>query len=99
MGFIFYKYLSDQEIKFLKENDFTEDDIKNNYILGFYSNTFGLEFIDSFVITPFDCESQYQSDIENKENNLNPKQFKDISKYKQINPKLYPILLHGLKTK
>lgn len=79
--------------------NFTEDDIKNNYILGFYSNTFGLEFIDSFVITPFDCESQYQSDIENKENNLNPKQFKDLSKYKQINPKLYPILLHGLKTK
>ena len=28
LGFIFYKYLSDQEIKFLKENDFTEDDIK-----------------------------------------------------------------------
>ncbi|WP_400207002.1 type I restriction-modification system subunit M [Candidatus Methanomassiliicoccus intestinalis] len=29
LGFIFYKYLSDQEIKFLKENDFTEEDIKN----------------------------------------------------------------------
>ena len=28
LGFIFYKYLSDQEVKFLKENDFTEDDIK-----------------------------------------------------------------------
>lgn len=28
LGFIFYKYLSDQEIKFLKENDFTEEDIK-----------------------------------------------------------------------
>ena len=27
LGFIFYKYLSDQEVKFLKENDFTEDDI------------------------------------------------------------------------
>lgn len=29
LGFIFYKYLSDKEVKFLKENDFTENDIKN----------------------------------------------------------------------
>lgn len=29
LGFIFYKYLSDQEIKFLKENDFDNDDISN----------------------------------------------------------------------
>ncbi len=28
LGFIFYKYLSDQEIKFLKENDFSDEDIK-----------------------------------------------------------------------
>jgi type I restriction enzyme M protein len=28
LGFIFYKYLSDTEEKFLKENDFTQDDIK-----------------------------------------------------------------------
>ncbi|MDR3316351.1 MAG: type I restriction-modification system subunit M [Coriobacteriales bacterium] len=28
LGFIFYKYLSDTEEKFLKENDFTADDIK-----------------------------------------------------------------------
>ena len=28
LGFIFYKYLSDQEIKFLKENDFTDEDIQ-----------------------------------------------------------------------
>lgn len=28
LGFIFYKYLSDKELKFLKENDFTDDDIK-----------------------------------------------------------------------
>lgn len=28
LGFIFYKYLSDTEVKFLKENDFTEEDIK-----------------------------------------------------------------------
>ena len=24
LGFIFYKYLSDQEVKFLRENDFTD---------------------------------------------------------------------------
>lgn len=29
LGFIFYKYLSDMEIKYLKENDFSEEDIKN----------------------------------------------------------------------
>lgn len=29
LGFIFYKYLSDQEIKFLKENDFDDGDISN----------------------------------------------------------------------
>jgi len=29
LGFIFYKYLSDKELKFLKENDFTESDIKS----------------------------------------------------------------------
>ncbi|MFQ9247068.1 MAG: type I restriction-modification system subunit M [Clostridium paraputrificum] len=29
LGFIFYKYLSDQEVKFLKEKDFTEEDIKD----------------------------------------------------------------------
>lgn len=29
LGFIFYKYLSDTEEKFLKENDFTAEDIKN----------------------------------------------------------------------
>ena len=29
LGFIFYKYLSDQEIKFLKENDFYDVDIKD----------------------------------------------------------------------
>lgn len=29
LGFIFYKYLSNQEIKFLKENDFDDDDISN----------------------------------------------------------------------
>lgn len=29
LGFIFYKYLSDQEIKFLKENDFDNADIKD----------------------------------------------------------------------
>src|SRR5574344_1951422 len=28
LGFIFYKYLSDKELKFLKENDFAESDIK-----------------------------------------------------------------------
>ena len=28
LGFIFYKYLSDKEVKFLKANDFTDDDIK-----------------------------------------------------------------------
>lgn len=28
LGFIFYKYLSDQEVKFLKENEFSDDDIK-----------------------------------------------------------------------
>ena len=28
LGFIFYKFLSDKEMKFLKENDFTDDDIK-----------------------------------------------------------------------
>ncbi len=28
LGFIFYKYLSDQELKFLKENDFEEEDIR-----------------------------------------------------------------------
>lgn len=28
LGFIFYKYLSDQEVKFLKEKEFTDDDIK-----------------------------------------------------------------------
>lgn len=28
LGFIFYKYLSDQELKFLTENDFTEEDIR-----------------------------------------------------------------------
>lgn len=29
LGFIFYKYLSDTEVKWLKENDFTEEDIKS----------------------------------------------------------------------
>lgn len=29
LGFIFYKYLSDKELKFLKENDFGDDDIAN----------------------------------------------------------------------
>ena len=29
LGFIFYKYLSDKEIKFLKDNDFSDSDIKN----------------------------------------------------------------------
>lgn len=28
LGFIFYKYLSHQEVKFLKDNDFTDEDIK-----------------------------------------------------------------------
>ena len=28
LGFIFYKYLSHQEVKFLKNNDFTDEDIK-----------------------------------------------------------------------
>lgn len=28
LGFIFYKYLSDQEVKFLKEKEFTDEDIK-----------------------------------------------------------------------
>lgn len=29
LGFIFYKYLSEAEIKWLKENDYTDEDIKN----------------------------------------------------------------------
>jgi len=29
LGFIFYKYLSDKEVKFLKDNDFSDSDIKN----------------------------------------------------------------------
>lgn len=29
LGFIFYKFLSDKELKWLKENDFTEEDIKS----------------------------------------------------------------------
>ena len=29
LGFIFYKFLSDKEEKILKDNDFTENDIKN----------------------------------------------------------------------
>jgi type I restriction enzyme M protein len=28
LGFIFYKFLSDKEVKFLKENDYTDEDIK-----------------------------------------------------------------------
>lgn len=28
LGFIFYKYLSDTEVKWLRENDFTDDDIR-----------------------------------------------------------------------
>lgn len=28
LGFIFYKFLSDKEVKYLKENDWTDDDIK-----------------------------------------------------------------------
>ena len=28
LGFIFYKFLSDKEVKFLRDNDFTDDDIK-----------------------------------------------------------------------
>lgn len=28
LGFIFYKYLSDEEVKWLKENDFTDEDIQ-----------------------------------------------------------------------
>ena len=28
LGFIFYKYLSDKELQFLKKEDFTEEDIK-----------------------------------------------------------------------
>jgi len=28
LGFMFYKFLSEKELKFLKENDYTEDDIK-----------------------------------------------------------------------
>ena len=29
LGFIFYKYLSDKEVKFLYDNDFTVDDVKS----------------------------------------------------------------------
>ncbi|EGW38488.1 type I restriction-modification system subunit M [Desulfosporosinus sp. OT] len=29
LGFIFYKYLSDKEVKFLKDNDFSDSNIKN----------------------------------------------------------------------
>lgn len=29
LGFIFYKYLSDQEVKFLKEKEFTDEDIRD----------------------------------------------------------------------
>lgn len=28
LGFIFYKYLSDTEVKWLKDNDFSDDDIQ-----------------------------------------------------------------------
>ena len=28
LGFIFYKYLSDTEVRWLKDNDFSDDDIK-----------------------------------------------------------------------
>ena len=28
LGFIFYKFLSDKEIKYLRDNDFTEDEIR-----------------------------------------------------------------------
>ena len=28
LGFIFYKYLSDTEVEWLKENDFTDEDIR-----------------------------------------------------------------------
>ena len=28
LGFIFYKFLSDKEVKYLRDNDFTDDDIK-----------------------------------------------------------------------
>lgn len=27
LGFIFYKYLSDKELKFLKDNDFSDEDL------------------------------------------------------------------------
>ena len=29
LGFIFYKYLSDKEVKWLKDNDFTDNNIKS----------------------------------------------------------------------
>ena len=29
LGFIFYKYLSEREIRFLKENEFEQEDIEN----------------------------------------------------------------------
>ena len=42
LGFIFYKYLSDQEIKFLKENDF---DFNEYYR---YKNIIALEKMGDF---------------------------------------------------
>lgn len=46
LGFIFYKFLSDKEVKFLKDNDFTDDDIKNikeedSEVLGFIQGRIG----------------------------------------------------------
>lgn len=52
--------------------NFTENDVMNNYILGFYCKTFDIDFVDSYVITEFDCESQYQSDQITGQNNLKP---------------------------
>ena len=42
LGFIFYKFLSDQEVRFLKKEDWEEDDMKSDLN---EDNTGDLEFI------------------------------------------------------
>jgi type I restriction enzyme M protein len=49
LGFMFYKFLSDKELKFLKEKDFTDDDIKNLDVKDLETVTFLQEGIGYYI--------------------------------------------------
>lgn len=102
LGFIFYKYLSHQEVKFLKENEFTDEEIKalseektNTEIVEFIQKNIGY-FIEYNNLFSTWIEKKKDFDISDVRDALNAFDRLIFKSHKKVFDNIFKTLQEGL---